>query len=288
MDDQKTLEARPIALQEFQAAAPSTEAKAGILERCFALLEAVAASPEPPTIGDLIEKLALPRATVYRLVEWFLDEGFLARGPMRKGCALIIGHRFSGLALNALRAAAAMAPPHTLLEMLVQETGEACHIGTLDCNRVIYLDRVESATWPPRLHLPAGSRAPLHATATGKLFLALSPSCQRRALLAALDLIPLTPATITDRDRLEQQLESIRHQGFALDDQEFLAGAVAIAVPITNRRGEIRAGLAVHAPEARMTAAAIDQHLLRLRQAAERLARTFFGDFSDIPVAAPP
>jgi IclR family acetate operon transcriptional repressor len=267
---QTTLESRP---RIFEDAPRSHDAKAGILGRSFALLEAIAASPTPPAVGDLIERLALPRATVYRLVEWLLSEGFLVREPARK--RLVIGNRFSDLAWNTLRAAVAVAPRRTLLEGLGREIGETCHIGTIEGNRIIFLDRVESANWPLQLHLTIGSRVPLHATATGKLFLALAPSRQRRALLAAVELAPLTPATITDKSRLEQELECVRTQGFAIDDQEFLAGVVAIAVPITNRRGEIRAGLAVQAPEARMTVNAAKLYLPRLRETAERLAHTF-------------
>jgi IclR family acetate operon transcriptional repressor len=275
---------------EPQPAMPrSREGKAGILGRSFAVLETVAASPTPLAVGDLIEKLALPRATVYRLVEWFLNEGFLMREPARK--RLVIGNRFSDLACNALCAAMAVAPRRSLLEALARETGETCNIGTIDGNRIVYLDRVESAAWPLQLHLTIGSRVPLHATAIGKLFLALTPPRQRRALLAAAELEPLTPATITDKSRLEQEVESVRDQGFAIDDQEFLAGVVAIAVPLLNRRGEIRAGLAVQAPEARMTAAAAKRHLPRLREAAERLAHMFsagVGDLSDTSGSARP
>lgn len=261
--------------------------KAGILGRSFAVLEAIAASPVPLGVGDLIEQLDLPRATVYRLVDWFLSEGFLVREPARK--RLVIGNRLSDLAYDALRAAVAVAPRRTLLEGLAREIGETCNIGTIDGNRIVYLDRVESATWPLRLDLKIGSRVPLHATGMGKLFLALAPQRQRRALLAAVELEPLTPATITDRDRLDRELEQIRDQGFALDDQEFLAGVVAIALPIVNRRGEIRAALAMQAPEARMNAAEAKRHLPLLRDAAERLARTFgagAADLFDAPVAA--
>jgi IclR family acetate operon transcriptional repressor len=260
--------------------------KTGILERSFALLEAIAAAPAPPAVGDLIERLDLPRASVYRLVDWLLSEGLLAREPARK--RLVIGNRLSELACDILRAAVATAPRRTLLEALARETGETCHIGTIDGNRIVYLDRVESAAWPLRLQLTVGSRVPLHATAIGKLFLALSPPRQRRALLAAVELVPLTPATITDRSRLEQELERVRAQGFAVDDQEFLAGAVAVAVPILNRRGEIRAGLALQAPEARMTAAAAKRHLPRLREAALQLARTFGAGAADLPEAPAP
>lgn len=262
--------------------------RAGILGRSFAVLEAVAAAPAPLGVGDLIEKLDLPRATVYRLVDWFLSEGFLVREPMRK--RLVVGNRLSALAYQALRAGVAVAPRHALLEGLARETGETCSIGTLDGDHVVYLDRVESAAWTLRLELKVGSRVPLHAAAMGKLFLALLPARQRRVLLAALDLAPLTPATIIDRDRFERELERIREQDFAIDDQEFLAGVVALAVPIRNRRGEIRAALAVQAPAARMTAAEAERHLPRLREVAEQIARSFAAavDLSDAAIAAIP
>jgi IclR family transcriptional regulator, acetate operon repressor len=259
------------------------DGKAGILGRSFALLEAIAASPAPPAVSDLVERLDLPRATVYRLVEWFLDKGFLVREPARK--RLLIGNRFSNLACEALRAAVAAAPRRSLLETLARETGETCNIGTIDGNRIVYLDRVESATWPLRLHLTVGSRVPLYATGIGKLFLALLPPRQRRALIGAVEPIALTPATITDRGQLEQELERVREQRFAIDNQEFLAGVVAIAVPICNRRGEIRAGLAVQAPEARMSAADAKRHLPRLREAAEQLADSFGASAADPPDA---
>lgn len=272
-----------------QTSAPANRArpdasKAGLLERSFGVLEAIASSPVPLGIGDLIERLELPRATVYRLVDWFLGEGFLMREPSRK--RLVIGNRFCELAFNALRAAMTTAPRRMLLEKLARETGETCHIGTIDGNRVIYLDRVESANWPLQLHLKVGSRVPLHATAVGKLFLSFLPARQRRALLSAVELEALTPATICERTRLDRELEGVREKGFATDDEEFLAGVVAIAVPIRNRRGEIRAGLAVQAPQARMTAAEAIRHLPLLNETAERIGASFAAGFSELRSAA--
>lgn len=275
---------RETSLAPPPAAPRPREAKTGILRRSFAVLEAVTTAPAPLGVGDLIERLDLPRATVYRLVEWFLNEGYLVREPVRK--RLVIGNRLSDLACDALRAALAAAPRRTLLETLARETGETCNIGTIESNRVVYLARVESAAWPLRLDLTVGSRVPLHATAIGKLFLALSPSRQRHALRAAVGMEPLTPSTITDPSRLDEELQHVRDQGFAIDDQEFLAGVVAIAVPIPNRRGEIRAGLAVQAPEARMTAAEATRYLPLLRETAAQLARSFGAAAAD-PAAAP-
>lgn len=255
--------------------APNSPAdnKGGIVTRCFSLLEAVGAASRPLAVADLIETLELPRATVYRLVDWLLSEGFLSREPARK--RLVVGPRLTDLATEVLRASVAMGPRRAVLKALAEATGETCTIGIMEADSVVYIDRVESDHWPLRLHLPIGVRVPLHATAIGKLFLSFLPARQRRALLGALDPRAVTARTITDPQHLSRELGRVRGQGFAVDDQEFLPGVVAIAVPVLNSRGEIRAAMGLQAPESRISAAEAPRYLPALQQAADSLARTF-------------
>lgn len=254
---------------------PSADTKSGIATRCFSLLEAVGAASRPLAVADLIETLELPRATVYRLVDWLLSEGFLSREPARR--RLVVGPRLTDLATGVLRASVALGPRRAVLKALAEATGETCTIGVMEADSVVYIDRVESDHWPLRLHLPIGVRVPLHATAIGKLFLSFLPARQREALLSALEPRAVTARTITDREHLSRELGRVRAEGFAVDDQEFLAGVVAVAVPVVNARGEIRAAIALQAPESRISAAEAPRHLPALRQAAEALARTFGG-----------
>ena len=141
------------------------------------------------------------------------------------------------------------------------EVGETCNFTTLDGASVLYLDRVE-ATWPWRLSMDVGSRVPLHCTASGKLFLAHLP-LRRTAADAG-------PAAAAD---LRAECARIAQCGHSLDRGEFIAGLVALAVPVRDDSGRVRAALAVHAPSARMSIEQALQRLPAMTAAALRMGR---------------
>src|SRR4029079_13163909 len=146
--------------------------KLGATARSFAILEHVAGSSTPVDGFDIISTLKLPKATAYRLVDWFVTQGYLAREPGRR--RLIIGPKLTNLAFGALSSSMRNDTPHVVLQRLVHTLNETCNIGTLLTGEVVYLDRVEADHWPLRLHYTTGSRVPLHCSAIGKLYLALA------------------------------------------------------------------------------------------------------------------
>lgn len=247
--------------------------KLGATARSFAILDHVAASPSPVDVLDIIASLKLPKATAYRLVDWFISHGYLAREPGRK--RLIVGPRLTNLAFDVLSASLRNDAPHLVLQRLVRALNETCNIGTLLNGEVIYLDRVEAEHWPLRLHYTSGSRVPLHCSAIGKLFLALAPSPRRQRLLQSLELRRYTDATITDKAQLENELRQIRKEQVSFDREEYLVGVVCAAVPVIGKNGEMLAALAVQAPEARMNEQTARAHLPALRRAASELAEIF-------------
>jgi IclR family transcriptional regulator, acetate operon repressor len=245
----------------------------GATARSFAILEHVASVQRPVDVIEIIASLKLPKATAYRLVEWFISHGYLMREPARK--RLIVGPKLTGLAFNALAASMHSGASHLVLHRLVRSLEETCNIGTLLNGEVVYLDRVEAEHWPLRLHYKIGSRVPLHCSAIGKLLLALAPAPRRQRLLASLELRHFTDNTITERSHLESELKQIRKDQVSFDREEYLAGVVCIAVPIVGQNGETLAALAVQAPEARMNVRAARSHLPALRRAAAELAAIY-------------
>jgi DNA-binding IclR family transcriptional regulator len=247
--------------------------KLGATARSFAILEHVATSSAPVDVIDIIDTLKLPKATAYRLVDWFVINGYLAREPGRR--RLIVGPRLANLAFGALSCSMRYDTPHVVLQRLVRGLNETCNIGTLLNGEVVYLDRVESDDWPLRLHYTTGSRVPLHCSAIGKLFLALAPAPRRQRLLQNLELTRFTDSTITDRARLEAELKQIRKDQVSYDREEYLVGVVCMAVPVIGKNGSILAALAVQAPEARMNVETATGNLPILRRAAGELAEIF-------------
>jgi IclR family transcriptional regulator, acetate operon repressor len=249
------------------------EHKLGATARSFAILEHVASARTPVDVLDIIASLKLPKATAYRLVDWFVTQGYLAREPGRR--RLIVGPKLTNLAFGALSSSMRHDVPHVVLQRLVHTLNETCNIGTLLNGEVVYLDRVEAEHWPLRLHYTTGSRVPLHCSAIGKLFLALSASPRRRRLLHSLELRRFTPNTITDGTLLDAELRQIRKEQVSFDREEYLVGVVCMAVPVTGKNGEMLAALAIQAPEARMNLQTARRHLSALRGAAAELADIF-------------
>jgi len=247
--------------------------KLGATARSFAILEHVAKSPSPVDVLDIIASLKLPKATAYRLVDWFVCQGYLAREPGRR--RLIVGPRFTNLAFGALSSSMRNDTPHVVLQRLVHQLNETCNVGTLLNGEVIYLDRVEAEDWPLRLHYDPGSRVPLHCSAIGKLYLALAAAPRRRRLLQSLELRKFTDCTITEGAKLDAELRQIRKEQVSFDCEEYLAGVVCMAVPVTGKSGELLAALAIQAPEVRMNVQTARRHLPALRRAAIELASIF-------------
>jgi DNA-binding IclR family transcriptional regulator len=76
---------------------------------------------------------------------------------------------------------------------------------------------------------------------------------QRRALLAGQRLRRYTPNTITDRRKLETELEVIRKRGYAIDAGELEEGVHCIAVPVRDHSAEVTASISVSGPSSRLT-----------------------------------
>jgi DNA-binding IclR family transcriptional regulator len=240
--------------------------------RAFTVLEALSAAGRPAALAQLAELTRLPKPTIYRMLGILEAAGLAAREPQSRGYAT--GPRLDRLAREVMLGGAFRAPRRAVLASLVGEIGETCNFTMLDAAEVIYIDRVEAA-WPLRMNLSAGSRVPLHCTASGKLLLALLPGPARARLLAGLALGRYTGNTITDRRRLAAELERIRAAKHATDNEEYHAGLVCVAVPVLNARNRACAAIAVQAPVSRMPLDRALGHLPVLRRAARAMAATF-------------
>jgi DNA-binding IclR family transcriptional regulator len=115
---------------------------------------------------------------------------------------------------------------------------------------------------------------PLYASASGKLFLAAMPKRSRDRFLQQTPLIKHTPQTLTDPKRLSNEFNAIRERGYSIDNEEYLPGICCIAVPVRNSEGKVVAGVAVHAPLARMRIEQGLEYLPMLRNAAEAMTAT--------------
>ena len=158
-----------------------------------------------------------------------------------------------------------------ILSQLSEEVGESCNLTAVSGDEVIYLDRVETSH-PLRVHLEAGSRVPIHASASGKMIASQYGQTPRRRLLTSSLLREFTPHTLTDPAEIEAELDAARRSGYALDRQEYLEGLVCLAVLIPTDIGRSNQALAVQAPVIRKSIDDLVELLPVVREAAQRMA----------------
>lgn len=240
--------------------------------RALDVLEAVAGMERAASAGDIAAAANLPKATVHRLCNLLLEEGFLRRDVSGRGYEL--GDRTLKFAMTAVSGHGGRSERHAILEAVARDIGETCNITVPTPEGMFYLDRVESE-WPLRIQLPPGSSVPFHCTASGKLYLASLPSEQRRRLIEKLTLDEHGPNTITDVEALCTEIDKVSRSKIGFENEEFIPGMICVAVPISDANGRMLATLATHGPVARMSVENALAHVERLRDAAADLAESF-------------
>lgn len=247
---------------------PQQPATGSSAERSLRVLARLADEGRALSLAELATDLSLPKATAHRLCMQLLDTGFIARSDRER--EYVVGPALRKLAFDTLNHGTVSGLRHVVIADLVAEVGETCNYTTLDGAQVLYLDRVE-APWPWRLTLDVGVHVPIHCTASGKLFMANMAPARREQLLQSLKLERLTDNSLTEVTALQRECDQIARVGYSLDREEFIVGLVAIAVPVRDAAGQVRAALAIHAPRARMSVEQAESYLPAMHAAALRM-----------------
>ena len=249
--------------------AASTKGQIPTNLRLLLLLEEVSRAGVPVTPADVVGALGLPKPTVHRLFNTAEEEGFLQRDL--DGRAYGPGPRLRRLSVNTLSSQRLRTVRLSILNTVVEDMGETCNIAVPDRDGMVYLDRIETK-WPLRIQLPVGTQVPFHCTASGKMYLSSLNLRYLDRLLAARTLDRHTDTTLTDVKALKAELALTRKRGYSTDDQEFMEGMVAVAVPIRDDQGRLVSTLSAHAPLQRHRLQDLIANVDCLKTAAEKLS----------------
>ncbi|MEM6371229.1 MAG: IclR family transcriptional regulator [Pseudomonadota bacterium] len=219
---------------------------------------------------ELIDALGLPKPTVHRLLQTAEAQGFLQRDL--DGRSYGPGPRLRALALSTMTSEHLRTARLAILRGVAEQIGETCNLATPDREGMTYLDRVETE-WPLRIQLPIGTKVPFYCTASGKMYLSSLNVAHLERYLRAASLTQQTARTITDIEVLRREIAKTRERGFGTDDEEFMEGMVALAVPILDDQDRLVSTLSFHAPAVRMSLLQAREHLDRLRSASEEMSR---------------
>jgi len=224
-------------------------------------------TPEHPELqlAEVSGRSGLNKTTTHRLLQALHSESMLDRNPGNG--AYRLGPALMALGVQALSSNDLRLRARPLLNRLAEETGETATLEVPIDNMMLILDEVAG-----RHFVGAGgnvgTRWPIHATSTGKVLIAFDEPGMERI---GDQLVPLTSHTITERDRLEEQLAEIRQRGFAETVDELEDGFSGVAAAIRGGMGQVIGALSICGPTQRLSAQRRASLGATLRSVAERL-----------------
>jgi len=245
---------------------PEAKGSIQVIERMMSLIDALAEMGEPASLKALSKVTGLHPSTAHRILAAMTHSRLVERCDAG---TYGLGIRFLELG-NIVKARFNLrdiAVP--FMQNLHETIGEAINLGIRDGDEIIYLERTSSGRSLVRVVYLVGARAPLHLTSLGKLFLAADTPADVRAYAERTKLPGKTPHSLTTLEQLEKELETIRRDDIAYDNEEAEIGLRCVAAPIRNDEGTLVAGLSISAPTERHDATWPD----RIREATIEISR---------------
>jgi IclR family pca regulon transcriptional regulator len=219
------------------------------LERGLALLSAFTSTRPLIGVSDLAREVGLSRSSAHRYIATLAALGYLEQDrPTRK---YRLGPRVLDLGFSAINSMELRQIALPDLQQLSDATGHTVNMAVLDGLDIVYVERCRSASIGQReidLNLHVGSRLPAYCTSMGKVLLAgLAPDALEERL-ASMELSRRGPNTIVGVKALVSELERVREEGLAVNNEELAYGLRSIAAPVRRHDGNVVAAinLAVH------------------------------------------
>jgi len=239
----------------------------GAVDKALQVLLHLHQAREDRGVTAIGRALGLPKSTTHRLLVALGRRGFVERderGRYRPGVALL------SLGLGVLEQEPVVAAASPVLERIAEDCGETVFLAAIRGGSLLVLDKREGKGFlraSPRI----GADLPLHATAIGKLYLALAPeSCP------AQDAVGYTEHTLTTASLLRSSLEMISDRQWAAQSGEWIPGLSGVAAPVWVR-GRMLAALAISGPSSHLDGSNRNLFVALSRSGADEIASRLSG-----------
>jgi DNA-binding IclR family transcriptional regulator len=199
--------------------------------------------------SELARALKTTKGTAHRLLMTLLVAGYVEQNPDTRRYRL--SEKLLVLAGRLRERTSVQEVLRARLTELSRRTGEAVNLGVVDGDVIVYAHRVQHPSLAFVVDIKPGHRAPLYCTALGKAILAFTTKTEVARYLRSTTLEALTSTTITDPDRLREELAVIRERGYAFDDGEVVADVCCVAFPLLASTGRPLAAIGVSALRSR-------------------------------------
>jgi DNA-binding IclR family transcriptional regulator len=237
-----------------------------VIERMTRLLEVLAQHPEPLGLKQIAQYTQLHPSTAHRILSAMSADRLVDRvepGSYRLGMRLL---ELGNLVKSRISVRELALP---VMRELHAQTGETVNLSVRHDDEIVYVERTSSGRSAMRVVHVVGTRAPLHVTAAGKLFLLEEGFARLRDYAKRTGLSPQTRNTLSAVPVMERELERIQRQGWATDNEEAEMGVRCVAAGIRDDAGNLVAALSLSTPADRMKV----QWGALVKETADRIAR---------------
>ena len=207
-------------------------------------------------LATIARELRLPKSTVRRLLLTLISIRYVEQNPQNSNYR--ISRRFVELGLRVMEHYDFVHASRPFMLELAEKTGETVNLGVLDGPEIVCLDQV-SSKHSLRQDQPLGSRILSHCTSFGKSILAYLPEHELDGLFEGKTFETLTAKSLRTYEDLKRELKLIRTRGYAVDDEEAVAGVRCVGAAIFNHHAKPVAALSVAGPVIRITKDRIKQ-----------------------------
>jgi len=217
------------------------------LETAFRILDALEAS-NGAGVSEVADEAGVAKSTVHDHLTTLESNGFLVKND---DDTYRVGLRFLDHGGRARSRLQLYQTAKSEIEKLADKTGELVNLVVEEDGLGVYIDYAKGQD---AVHLDTylGKHEHLHNTAFGKAILAHLPSSEVNEIIERHGLPAETGRTITSREVLEEHLDTVRENGYAVDNEERLAGTRCVAAPIKTHKNEVTGAISISGPSGRL------------------------------------
>ena len=240
--------------------------------RILNILEEIIADPDSFTAKKISHKLNIPLPTIYRHIETLCDEKYLVATSAKK---YLPGPKIRNIILKSLPYEPNFTLRRSYLRKLTNDIEETVSLSMPIGTKLVYFDRIEFH-WPMQLNLEAGDHLPLHASASGKLYLSSIDEDKVIQIFKNIKTPKTAKNTIIDIAQFKKEIKKIKNQGYAFDNEEWFDGMVGVSVPIFNSNKDLCFCLSTHTAKSRKDISDLKKILSIMTTSANNLKKVLF------------
>ena len=234
------------------------------------IIDLLAYSATPLSLSKITNELGIAKSTIHGIISTLVDVGYIAQEA--ETGRYFLGYKLFEIGSTVSRKWNERKIAYPYMQQLAEFTGNTIHLAFLDDGEVLYIGKQDS-TGAIALASDIGLKLPAHCTGVGKVLLSGLTQYELKKLVRKRGLEKYTKYTITDIETLQREIDKVREQGFAADEQEYTEGLRCVAAPIYNNKGEITSALSIAGPLAQMLGSAYEIGKRRLIMATYEISK---------------